>query len=155
MTDDTLSVDGRPDGERAEYIRRHGRVLECVIATKDKGSSLDGEAVRESTMALKKLARDHSAGSVLLTSDGPNFCTGGDVRAFGAAADREAYVGAVAREFHSLVRAIAGTQVPVVAAVRGWAAGAGMSLVCVSDIAIGGPSTRLRPAYPSIGATYP
>lgn len=140
-----------PDGEQVSYIRRHGQVLECVIATKDKGSSLDREAVRQAIAALEKLALDHSAGCVLLTSDGPNFCTGGDVRAFGAAADRGAYVGVVAREFHRLIRAIARTQVPVVAAVHGWAAGAGMSVVCVSDIAIGGPSTRLRPAYPSIG----
>jgi 2-(1,2-epoxy-1,2-dihydrophenyl)acetyl-CoA isomerase len=157
MTADSSSVNvppddhEAPDGEQVSYVRRIGRVLECVIATKDKGSSLDGQAVRQATAALGELALDHSAGCILLTSDGPNFCTGGDVRAFGAATDRRAYVGAVAREFHKLIRAIASTQVPVVAAVNGWAAGAGMSLVCVSDIAIGGPSTRLRPAYPSIG----
>jgi 2-(1,2-epoxy-1,2-dihydrophenyl)acetyl-CoA isomerase len=134
-----------------ERVRRQGQVLECIIATKDKGCSLDADAVRQATLALKTLARDQSAGCVLLTSDGPNFCTGGNVRAFAAAEDRGAYVGAVAREFHDLIRAIARTQVPVVAAVHGWAAGAGMSLVCVSDIAIGGPGTRLRPAYPTIG----
>jgi 2-(1,2-epoxy-1,2-dihydrophenyl)acetyl-CoA isomerase len=151
MPNDTSSANETADGERAEYIRRRNGVLECVIATEDRGSSLDGEGVRQSAEALKKLARDHSVGCVLLASDGPNFCTGGDVRAFGAAEDRGAYVGTVAREFHSLIRAIASTRVPVVAAVHGWAAGAGMSLVCACDIAIGGPSTRLRPAYPSIG----
>jgi 2-(1,2-epoxy-1,2-dihydrophenyl)acetyl-CoA isomerase len=157
MTEDILRVNVTPDdpqaadGGQVSCVRRHGQVLECVIATKDKGGSLDGEAVRHSVVALDKLAREHSAGCVLLTSDGPNFCTGGDVRAFGTAPDRGAYVGTVAREFHELIRAIARTQVPVVAAVHGWAAGAGMSLVCACDIAIGGPSTRLRPAYPSIG----
>lgn len=140
-----------PDRARAQRVRRDGRVLELVIATKDRGSSLDGDAVREATAALKDLFRDYSAGCVLLTGDGPNFCTGGDVRAFAAAADRGGYVGAAAREFHDLIRAIARTQVPVVAAVHGWAAGAGMSLVCACDIAIGGPGTRLRPGYPSIG----
>src|SRR6185369_4148313 len=39
----------------------------------------------------------------------------------------------------------------VVAAVPGWAAGAGMSVVCAVDIAVAGRSTRLRPAYPGIG----
>ncbi|NUS94996.1 MAG: enoyl-CoA hydratase/isomerase family protein, partial [Nocardia sp.] len=38
-----------------------------------------------------------------------------------------------------------------VAAVHGWAAGAGMSLVCAADIAVGGPGTRMRPAYPGVG----
>jgi len=134
-----------------ERVRRHGRVLECLIATEGNGSSLDADAVREATVALTTLAREQWAGCVLLASDGPNFCTGGNVRAFAAAEDRGAYVGAVAREFHDLIRAIARTQVPVVAAVHGWAAGAGMSLVCVCDIAIGGPGTRLRPGYPAIG----
>ena len=134
-----------------EYIRRHDRVLECVIATKARGSTLDGEATREATAAITAIASDDSAGCVLLTSDGPNFCTGGDVRAFAAAEDRGAFVGGLAREFHGLVRAIAETGVPVVAAVHGWAAGAGMSIVCACDVAVGGPATKLRPAYPSIG----
>jgi 2-(1,2-epoxy-1,2-dihydrophenyl)acetyl-CoA isomerase len=43
--------------------------------------------------------------------------------------------------------------VPVVAAVHGWAAGAGMSLVLAADVAVAGTSTRLRPAYPAIGLT--
>ena len=134
-----------------EYIRRNGRVLECVIATEARGSSLDREATREATAAITAIASDNSAGCVLLTSDGPNFCTGGDVRAFAAAELRGAFVGSVAREFHDLVRAIAYTEVPVVAAVHGWAAGAGMSIVCACDVMVGGPATRLRPAYPSIG----
>ena len=44
-----------------------------------------------------------------------------------------------------------GAPVPVVAAVRGWAAGAGMSLALAADVAVAGVSTRLRPAYPAIG----
>jgi len=60
-------------------------------------------------------------------------------------------VGELAEAFHGLVTAMATAPVPVVAAVRGWAAGAGMSLVCAADIAVAGRSTRLRPAYPGIG----
>jgi 2-(1,2-epoxy-1,2-dihydrophenyl)acetyl-CoA isomerase len=41
--------------------------------------------------------------------------------------------------------------VPVVAAVHGWAAGAGMSVALAADIVVAGTSTRLRPAYPAIG----
>ncbi|HEX3955036.1 MAG TPA: enoyl-CoA hydratase/isomerase family protein [Trebonia sp.] len=134
-----------------EYIRRHGRVLECVIATKANGATLDMAGTRQAAAAIASLATDALAGCVLLTSDGPNFCTGGDVRAFAAAEDRGAYVGHMAEEFHALIHAIADAQVPVVAAVHGWAAGAGMSIVCASDVTVGGPSTRLRPAYPSIG----
>ena len=58
---------------------------------------------------------------------------------------------ALAGELHDLVRALAEVPVPVVAAVRGWAAGAGMSLALAADVAVAGVSTRLRPAYPAIG----
>ena len=58
---------------------------------------------------------------------------------------------ALAGALHDLVRALAEVPVPVVAAVRGWAAGAGMSLALAADVAVAGVSTRLRPAYPAIG----
>ena len=58
---------------------------------------------------------------------------------------------ALAGELHELVRALVEVPVPVVAAVRGWAAGAGMSLALAADVAVAGVSTRLRPAYPAIG----
>jgi 2-(1,2-epoxy-1,2-dihydrophenyl)acetyl-CoA isomerase len=43
--------------------------------------------------------------------------------------------------------------VPVVAAVHGAAAGAGMSIVCAADLAVAGTSTFLKPGYPSLGFT--
>jgi len=92
---------------------------------------------------------------VLLVGEGPHFCTGGDVGAFAAAAEGDGDPGptvrALADELHDLVRALAEAPVPVVAAVHGWAAGAGMSLVLAADVAVAGTSTRLRPAYPAVG----
>jgi 2-(1,2-epoxy-1,2-dihydrophenyl)acetyl-CoA isomerase len=88
---------------------------------------------------------------VLLASDGPGFCTGGNVHAFAAAEDRREFVHTMARELHEFVRALVEAPVPVVAGVHGWAAGAGMSIACAADIVVGGPGTRFRPAYPSIG----
>jgi 2-(1,2-epoxy-1,2-dihydrophenyl)acetyl-CoA isomerase len=124
-------------------------VLRCVISAAGHGSALNGEAVRRATEELHRLGPE--IGAVLLAGEGPNFCTGGDVGAFAAAADPGALVRAMAAEFHAFQRAIAGAGVPVIAAVQGWAAGAGMSIVCLADIAVAGPSTRLRPAYPGIG----
>jgi 2-(1,2-epoxy-1,2-dihydrophenyl)acetyl-CoA isomerase len=127
----------------------HGRVLRCALSGAARGGSLDFAAVRATTAALRAPGPD--VGAVLLVGEGPNFCTGGDVRAFAAAADVEATVRTLAAELHDLVRALVEAPVPVVAAVHGWAAGAGMSLVLAADLAVAGTSTRLRPAYPAIG----
>ena len=136
----------------APAVTRQGRVLRCVISTAARGASLDFDAVREVTAALR--APDADVGAVLLVGEGPNFCTGGDVKAFASAGDDvAATVRSLAGVLHDLVRALAEAPVPVVAAVHGWAAGAGMSVVLAADVAVAGTSTRLRPAYPAIGLT--
>ncbi|MFC9787962.1 enoyl-CoA hydratase/isomerase family protein [Rhodococcus sp. NPDC127528] len=135
-------------------VSLEGDVLRIVIATADNGTSLDFDGVDQGIKALHALSDGTlAARSVLLIGEGANFCAGGNVRAFAGAENRAEFVGAVAGTLHEFVRAIEATEVPIVAAVQGWAAGAGMSLVCTADIAIGGPSTKLRPAYPSIGYT--
>ncbi|MFC4602294.1 enoyl-CoA hydratase-related protein [Rhodococcus kronopolitis] len=136
------------------HVRLEGEVLRIAISTANNGTSLDFDGVAQGTAALRGLiAGTVPARSVLLVGEGPNFCAGGNVRAFAQAENRGEYLREIAVSLHEFVRVLAATEVPVVAAVHGWAAGAGMSLVCASDISIGGPSTKLRPAYPSIGYT--
>jgi 2-(1,2-epoxy-1,2-dihydrophenyl)acetyl-CoA isomerase len=133
------------------YVTRQSRVLRCVLSTAANGASLDFAALREVTAALRAL--DPEVGAVLLVGEGPNFCTGGDVKAFATADDVGPTVRSLAGVLHDMVRALAEAPVPVVAAVHGWAAGAGMSVVLAADVAVAGTSTRLRPAYPAIGLT--
>ncbi|QCQ91825.1 enoyl-CoA hydratase/isomerase family protein [Rhodococcus sp. SGAir0479] len=132
-------------------VRIEDGVLRVAVATAANGTSLDIEGITQATAALREAGDDVRA--VLLVGDGANFCAGGNVRAFASAENRGEFVGEIARAFHEFVRALDETSAPVVAAVHGWAAGAGMSIVCLADIAIGGTSTKLRPAYPSIGFT--
>jgi 2-(1,2-epoxy-1,2-dihydrophenyl)acetyl-CoA isomerase len=130
------------------YVERDGAVLRCVVATAEDHGTLSFEAV---TAAAEAVTDPGDARAVLLSSTGPAFCTGADVRMLHAAQDRAATVRGLADTFHQLVLALVRTPLPVVAAVPGWAAGAGMSLVCVADVPVAGESTRLRPAYPGIG----
>jgi 2-(1,2-epoxy-1,2-dihydrophenyl)acetyl-CoA isomerase len=133
----------------AGRVCHDGRVLRIRIVRGLHGT-LDGSALPVVTAALTAL--DPTAtGAVLIHSDGPSFCTGGDVQSFVAAGDRSGFVGGLAASLHRFVAALADCPVPVVAGVQGWAAGAGMSVVCAVDIAVAGRSTRFRPGYPGIG----
>ncbi|RVW05023.1 enoyl-CoA hydratase/isomerase family protein [Rhodococcus spongiicola] len=132
-------------------VRIEDGVLRVAVATAANATALDVDEITQATSALRE--GGSAIGAVLLVGEGANFCAGGNVRAFAAAERRGEYVGEVAGAFHEFVRALDDTTVPVVAAVNGWAAGAGMSIVCLADIAIGGASTKLRPAYPTIGFT--
>lgn len=133
----------------SEYVTLADGVLTITIATPAKGASLDFAGVNAGSDALEAL--DPSVGAILVQSTGANFCAGGDVRAFAEAAERGKFIHGLATDLHRFVRLLHAAPVPVVAGVQGWAAGAGMSLVCVLDIAIGGPSTNLRSAYAGIG----
>ena len=131
-------------------VSRSGRILRCVVTS--GRATLDFDAVREVTAALRALEPD--VGAVLLAGEG-QFCVGADVGDLSAVSAEEAdprpAVRALAGALHDLVRALVEVPVPVVAAVRGWAAGAGMSLALAADVAVAGVSTKLRPAYPAIG----
>lgn len=140
--------------ERTDSVELVDGVLQITVATADAGTSLSSDAMVDGARALHALnAGDLAAGSILLIGSGPNFCAGGNVRAFASASDRGEYVRGVADEFHRFVLELAAAEIPIVAGVHGWAAGAGMSLVCHADVAIGGRATKLRPAYPGIGFT--
>ncbi|WP_354559497.1 MULTISPECIES: enoyl-CoA hydratase-related protein [unclassified Rhodococcus (in: high G+C Gram-positive bacteria)] len=140
--------------ESTNHVELVDGVLKIIVSTDAAGTSLSGDAMTEGAAALRSVnAGDLRVGCVLLVGTGPNFCAGGNVRAFASADDRGSYVRAVADGFHAFVLELAATTVPVVAGVHGWAAGAGMSLVCHADVAIGGRATKMRPAYPGIGFT--
>jgi 2-(1,2-epoxy-1,2-dihydrophenyl)acetyl-CoA isomerase len=142
-----------------EFVSREGRLLRIVVATDERNASLHPDGVAQGAEALRALDTDE-VGAVLLVGTGPAFCTGGDVASFGAAGaddgaggDVAAFIRAVADAFHAFLIALVEAPVPVVAAVHGAAAGAGMSIVCAADLAVGGSSTILKPGYPSLGFT--
>lgn len=140
--------------ENTESVELADGVLKIIVATDRAGTSLSGQGMSEGAAALHAVnAGELPVGAVLLFGSGSNFCAGGNVRAFAEAPERGTYVREIADTFHRFVLELAATSVPVVAGVQGWAAGAGMSLVCHADVAIGGRATKLRPAYPGIGFT--
>ncbi|MGC4932864.1 enoyl-CoA hydratase/isomerase family protein [Gordonia sp. DT30] len=135
-------------------VIQSGDVLTIAVSSAAAGTSLDDRAVIEGAAALGEIARgERAAGAILLIGTGANFCAGGNVRAFATAENRPAYLQQIANDLHIFILALAAADRPVVAAVTGWAAGAGMSIVLHADVAIGGSRTRLRPAYPGIGLT--
>ena len=127
-------------------------VLTLPISLDGKGNALDSDAVDQMGPALAALlAGDLEARVVLLIGLGKNFCAGGNVAGFASADDRSAHVRELADRLHAVIRQLDEVSVPVVAAVAGWAAGAGLSLALAADFSVAGPDTRLLAAYPGIG----
>lgn len=90
--------------------------------------------------------------SVILTSRDDFFCAGGDLnvlieRRRLSAQERRDKIDAL----HDLVRAIRACPVPVIAAIKGGAAGAGMSLALACDMIIAAQDAKFTAAYVKAG----
>ncbi len=97
--------------------------------------------------ALKE-ARDPDVRAVVITGAGRGFCAGQDLTEFQEAPD----VGASLRAtYHPNVLAIRALEKPVIAAVNGACAGAGLSLACACDIRIASDTAAFVPGFVGIG----
>ncbi len=93
------------------------------------------------------------ARAVVLTGSGKAFCSGADLSGFADEYDRGGpdLARHLDEEFHPVVHAIADCAVPIVAAVNGVAAGAGLGLALGCDIRVMAESAYLTSAFTAIG----
>src|SRR6185436_9035351 len=90
--------------------------------------------------AALKEARAPEVRAVILTGAGRGFCVGQDLTEFGEAPGD---IGARLRgNYHPNILAIRALEKPVIAAVNGAAAGAGLSFACACDLRIAASSAR-------------
>jgi enoyl-CoA hydratase/carnithine racemase len=90
--------------------------------------------------------------AVILTSEGGFFCAGGDLnvlieRRGISETDRQQKI----EELHDLLRLIRSSPVPVIAAVEGGAAGAGLSLALACDLIVATDTAKFTAAYVKAG----
>jgi len=117
-------------------------------------NALNLEMAQELLQAAKRCDEDAGIRAVLLTGAGRMFCAGGDLRRFAEAAEGiPAFVQKLASTLHESLSILARMDAPIIAAVNGVAAGAGMSLACHADLAIAAESAKFTMAYTAAGLT--
>ncbi|MGE4428012.1 MAG: enoyl-CoA hydratase/isomerase family protein [Solirubrobacteraceae bacterium] len=91
--------------------------------------------------------------AVLLTGEGKNFCAGGDVREFASKGEAlPEYLREATAVLQHAASALMRLEVPVIAAVQGFAAGGGgFGLVCAADLVIAGESSKYMSAATRAG----
>ena len=135
-------------------VRREGAVLILSNNNVAARNALSPEFYAAVTTALAQAAADEHIGAVILTGDGGHFCAGGDLRQL--ARRRELPV-AQRREklegLHDLIRTVRDCPKPVIAAVEGAAAGAGLSLALACDMLVAAKNSVFSVAYVKVGLT--
>lgn len=100
--------------------------------------------------AFERLEADKTVRAIVLTGAGTSFCSGGDIDSMaevtGLAVGRERF-----RRSHHLVRLMVKSSKPIIAAVEGWAAGAGIGLALACDTIIAAKDARFVASFARLG----
>jgi 2-(1,2-epoxy-1,2-dihydrophenyl)acetyl-CoA isomerase len=126
---------------------RDGAVLTITLNRPEVLNAINRELHARLAEALAEAA-EPEVRAVVLTGAGRGFCVGQDLNEFRDAGDIRAHLRAT---YHPNVRAIRALAKPVIAAINGPAAGAGLSLACVCDIRIASDAASFIPAFVGIG----
>jgi 2-(1,2-epoxy-1,2-dihydrophenyl)acetyl-CoA isomerase len=139
-------------------------VLQIRLDRPERKNALPLDAISRINRALEDAATDDALRAVVIRSTGPDFCTGADWVASNTKGGARPRTGSIQRrtpvQAHRLIELLMEIQLPVVAVVRGWAAGLGCQLALASDFAIAAESARFwepfleRGFSPDSGSTW-
>ena len=134
--------------------RRDGATLVLTNNNPAARNALSPELYEAIRQALRAAAADASVGAIVLTGEGGHFCSGGDLRQLATRRElSEAQRHERLDDLSSLIRAIRDCPKPVIAAVEGAAAGAGLSLAMACDMLVVARNVVFSVAYVKIGLT--
>jgi 2-(1,2-epoxy-1,2-dihydrophenyl)acetyl-CoA isomerase len=128
--------------------QRDGGVLTITLNRPDVLNAFNASMHQALGGALAE-AEDASVRAVVLTGAGRGFCVGQDLTEFREAAGD---IGSRLHDnYHPNILAIRALEKPVIAAVNGAAAGAGLSFACACDIRLASDAASFVPAFINVG----
>jgi 2-(1,2-epoxy-1,2-dihydrophenyl)acetyl-CoA isomerase len=120
----------------------------------ERMNAWSGELSADLLGLLREVAADDAVRAVMLTGAGRAFCSGADLKDGLAARDSDGHVdtkSTLVTWYHPIVTAIRQMPKPVVCAVNGVAAGAGLSLALAGDLVVAKQSASFVLAFVNIG----
>lgn len=134
--------------------RREGAVLILSNNNPAVRNAISTELYVGLTEALQAAAVDPSVGAIVITGEGGHFCAGGNLRNILTRREQPLAARRLRLEgLHNLVRTLRDCPKPVVMAVEGAAAGAGLSLALAGDMLVAAKNASFSVAYVKVGLT--
>jgi 2-(1,2-epoxy-1,2-dihydrophenyl)acetyl-CoA isomerase len=121
-------------------------VLTLTFDRADRRNAVNDEMLDAMIDHLAAAGIDESVRVIRIGAEGPDFCAGSDLVANNAHSERKPRVGSTQRRLpnkaNRLIPLLLETQVPIVAVVRGWAAGLGFHIAMASDFCVAADDAR-------------
>ena len=137
--------------EPAVLYAAEAGVATLTLNRPDVLNALNDDLLLALRQGLARAKGDAAVRAVLLTGNGRGFCAGADL---GAGAMREGphdVAQSLRERYHPIVLAMRQFPKPIVGAINGVAAGAGMSIALACDIVLAGESASFLQAFTRIG----
>jgi len=143
-------------------VEYKGDIAVITMIRPEKLNPLDIEAGVEIRAALDEI-ENKGVRALLITGTGRGFSAGGDIKGMLASVDNgdpEKFMDDLTRELYAIGLKLRQLPFPVIAAVNGYAAGAGMNLALCSDYIIASESARFAQSFsklaliPGFGGTF-
>lgn len=145
------------DAQESILVAAQDGVLTIQLNRPTRRNSLDQASVIQLVRVLEDAATDESLRVIHLTGTGDNFCAGADWVAVNAAGGPKPRPAGMVRRTplqpHRLIELIMEVQLPVVATVRGWAAGLGCHIALAADFTIAATDARFWEPFADRGFT--
>jgi 2-(1,2-epoxy-1,2-dihydrophenyl)acetyl-CoA isomerase len=135
-------------------VETRGAVALVTLNRPDSANTLNLQMAMDLLAAAMACARNAAVRAVVLTGAGRHFCFGGDLRAMVTRdTGGDGYIRELTTYLHAAISHFVRMDAPVVAAVNGTAAGAGVGLVAMADLALCARSSKFNLAYTNAGLT--
>lgn len=128
-------------------------VAEMRFNRPDRLNALDVAMAEAFQAGIERVVADPTVRVILLTGEGRAFLAGGDLTHFRDADDRADAALRLITPLHQGLARMVQSGIPTIAALHGAVAGAGMSIACLTDLAIAADNTRFSMAYIRIAAS--
>ena len=136
-------------------MERHGAVAVVTLNRPEVLNALSPAMATAMREVFYEIEADKSVRSVVLKGAGRGFMAGGDVAGFHEQLGKnlQTHVGSMLDDYHCAIRAIVRMEKPVIGALHGPVAGAGMSLALTLDLAIAADNLMMTLAYAKLGTS--
>ena len=133
--------------------KKEGKVAIITLNRPQNYNAITHDLILGILDALTKVQLDEEVRAVILTGNGKGFCAGADMSNFGQTTKPEEIRDYLNTFYGSIIRRMINLGKPIIGAINGPAAGAGLGFALACDFRIMAETANMRYAFINIGLT--